>query len=384
MHPHTANHVVRAAGCDLIDRIRVQSANVARLGRLPPHKFVILVSLPIPPRRPNLARRPRDKFPHLCDAHRHREHQRVMAFVGAPIAVGRPRTAHLGARLPARGATHKLAARRVRATLGEKFGDRRGQDVPTVADAVAKFTGAFGRPVPIVYRSIINELLTTTHLATVCALWRYDAIFASGFEHVFEAFLAYYPNEDERDRLRAAVASALGLDATRLAADAAAVREWAEGMRDAESVFAAAAAEGEGGVTVEALRAVRKAATYEWYYSRCYGIGLITVMQTVGTDLTGPNAEIWADKLGIESSKFSAEMGAYLSNMERLKQAEQIFAEAAAREAKKTAERLGRRAEAAAKKLEELEKIGPDGPAPPATEGSAVPTGAAAGDDNKA
>lgn len=253
---------------------------------------------------------------------------------------------------------------RTRATLGEKFGNLRGAKIATVSEAVEKFQTQFARPVPIVYRAIINELLTTSHLAIVCALWRYDALFAAGFEHVFEAFLAYYPNVDERARLRLAVTSALNLDPKLLAADATTVREWAESVRTADAVFAAVDGE-ESNAAIAALKAPKNAANYEWYYSRCYGIGLITVMQAVGVELSVANAESWADRLAIERSKLSAEMGVYLSSMERLKQAEQIFAEAAAREAKKTADRLARRAEAAAKKLEQLEKKGPDAPADP-------------------
>lgn len=244
-------------------------------------------------------------------------------------------------------------------TFKEKFDHLRGADIPTVADTLTKFTREFARPVPVVYRAIVNEMLTTSHLSVVCAMWRYDALFALGFEHIFSEFLQYYPDEAERAHLRACVASALGVDADVAASDADAIRAWATGKTPADVL--AATASDEAGPAPEALRACKAAADFEWYYSRLFGIGLIALMQMVGEDVDVAAAERWADALGLEKTKFAAEMGAYVSNMERLKMAEQIFAEAAAREAKKTAERLAKRAEAAAKKLEELEAEGPGG-----------------------
>ena len=67
-------------------------------------------------------------------------------------------------------------------------------------------------------------------------------------------------------------------------------------------------------------------------------------MDKVGVELTNANAERWADKLKIPKTKLSAEMAEYLASVERLKQAEQIFAEASAREARKVADRLAAKA----------------------------------------
>ena len=195
----------------------------------------------------------------------------------------------------------------------------------------------------------------------VCAMWRFDALFAYGFDCVFTQFLRYYPKDDERDMLYKCCADALRLDLDLLKSTSASVQEWLDGKTE-DDVFAALNAAPPGadvesvGPVIEALAYIRDSGDFDWYYSRLFGIGLIQVMQAVGTELTMDNAEKWADAISMEKSKFAAEMGTYLSSVERLKQAEQIFAEAAAREAKKTAERLSQKAEAAVKEAEALEK----------------------------
>ncbi|CAN8064791.1 unnamed protein product [Agarophyton chilense] len=246
-------------------------------------------------------------------------------------------------------------------SFATRFGDLRGRAIEPVAVAMERFNRSFARPIPIVYRSVINEMLTTTHLAVVCAMWRFDAVFAFGFDSIFSSFLRFYPDEAERETLYRASASALKLDIDFIKSSAASVSDWLDGKTE-DDVFAALNAAPPSptteavGPVIEALAYIRDSADFDWYYSRLFGIGLIQVMNAVGVELSAASAERWADKIGLVQSKFTSEMGAYLSNMERLKQAEQIFAEATAREAKKTAERLAAKAEAAAKEAAQLEQ----------------------------
>lgn len=259
-------------------------------------------------------------------------------------------------------------------TFRDRFEHLRGANIEPVSDAMLRFTNSFRRPVPIVYRAVVNETITTSHLARVCAMWRFDAIFAYGFDSVFSTFLRYYPNATERDMLYRCVASCLKFEETVIRDAADAVNSWVDGKTE-EDIFAAldAAATGASadsvGPVIEALVHIRDADDGDWYYSRLFGLGLIQIMSLVKTELTISNAEKWANRIGMEPSKLSSEMGNYLSSMERLKQAEQIFAEATARDAKKTAERLSEKAKKAIEEAEQLEK-GADG----SDEGAVVST----------
>ena len=242
-----------------------------------------------------------------------------------------------------------------------RYENLRGADIEPVSATVGRFNKSFMRPVPVVYRSIINEMLTTAHLASVCAMWRYDAIFAFGFDSIFSVFLQYYPDDKERESLYKCAVESLRMDFDIIKQSAQSVKSWIDGKTQDDIFQAINAASPSAsidsvGPVIEALAYIRDADSFDWYYSRLFGIGLIQVMQSVGAELTVPNAEIWANKIGLDQGKFATEMSTYISNMERLKQAEQIFAEATAREAKKTAERLDAKAKAAAKQAEELEK----------------------------
>lgn len=237
----------------------------------------------------------------------------------------------------------------------------RGVDVEPVSAAMARFNTSFKRPVPIVYRAIVNEMISTTHLARVCAMWRFDAVFAFGFDSIFNILLRYYPDDNERTLLYNCAANALRLDPDVIRSTAAAVTDWIEGKTEKDILEALAAAPPGStteavGPVIEALAFIRDSGEFDFYYSRLFGLGLIQIMSTVGVELTATNAENWADKFGLTKSKFASEMGNYLSNMERLKQAEQIFAEATAREAKKTADRLAEKAKRAADEAAALEK----------------------------
>jgi len=79
-------------------------------------------------------------------------------------------------------------------------------------------------------------------------------------------------------------------------------------------------------------------------------------MAGAGVELTPENAGRWSDELQVPKAKLTTELGTYEAAVERLKAAEQLFAEIAARDARKTAERLERRAEQAAAEATEAEK----------------------------
>ncbi|KAK1861875.1 hypothetical protein I4F81_004454 [Pyropia yezoensis] len=239
----------------------------------------------------------------------------------------------------------------------QKFNSYRGKKVPTVTETMTKFNELFPRPVPSVYRNIISEILMTTHLAKNCAMWKYDAIFAYGYDETFSEFLKFYPIEAERTMLYNAVAKSLGFSPEDLAKDAAAVRSWAEGKSEAD-IFAAskAGAEGASEPAVAALQYVANAEPFDYYYSRLHGIGVIKLMATAGVELTPENAGRWADELSMPRAKLTTELGTYEAAVERLKAAEQLYAEISARDARKTAERLERRAQQAAEDAAKAEK----------------------------
>lgn len=284
----------------------------------------------------------------------------------------------------------RAAVRRVAcASLGDKYGDLRGADVPPVSEAVTAFVKAFARPVPIVYRGLVNEVVVSTHLARVCAMWRYCKVFAFGLDEIFEKLMVFYPEGEggmgeggEKDSLYAAVCGALKFEKETIKEDAEEVREWLAGKSEEDVFEAAKAGEGPVGEAFAAARDGSKEGVLEWYYSRMFGIGVIRVMETVGVEMDVATAEKWCGEMGLPVGAVGVEMGSYLSMSERMKQAEQMFAEVAARDARKTAERLAEKAEKAKKKAEALESgDGDDEEAGGVGEGATLAPVAAAGEE---
>merc|ERR1719326_2123241 len=134
------------------------------------------------------------------------------------------------------------------------------------------------------------------------------------------------------------------------------VLEWAKGKSEADVV---SAIEGQDSSEVGAALAASKNDP-EFLYTRNYGAGLIKTMQVVGIEPNTESSARWASAIGFTQktsavtdmtmSKFEADVGIFLSSVEKMQQAMQLYADIEAREKKKTAERL---AEKAAKAAEE-------------------------------
>ena len=96
----------------------------------------------------------------------------------------------------------------------------------------------------------------------------------------------------------------------------------------------------------------------DFHYSRNWGAGLIKTMQVVGIEPNSESSKRWAGALGFVSktsavtdmtmSKFEADVGIFLSSVEKMQQAMQMFADVEAREKKKVAEKLAEKAAKAA------------------------------------
>jgi len=263
-----------------------------------------------------------------------------------------------------------------------KFQSNRGAEVRTVGETVKAFFAEYARPLPTVYSTVINETLTTTHLSVVHYAFHYDALFAFGFVEAFDRFLQYYPSDEERARLYDAMTSALTLDGAQMRRDAAAVKEWANG-RTLEDVLALAAGEGEdsGGVIGAAFKTARDLPRIEFHVSRMFSLGCVFLVEAVGVKTEGEREtlEKIAGKLDLSSFFLTDALDQYRAGMERLKAAEQLFAEVAARDMRKNAERLAEKAKLAEELAEKAEKE--------ASEGSTAPepttVGASAGDSAK-
>ena len=147
---------------------------------------------------------------------------------------------------------------------------------------------------------------------------------------------------------------ALKQDPATIKADAMKVLEWAKGKSEAEVV---AAINGEDSSEVGAVLGMSKSDP-DFLYTRNFGAGLIKTMQVVGVEPNSETSARWANAIGftkktsavtdMSMSKFEADVGIFLSSVEKMQQAMQLYADIEAREKKKVAERLAEKAAKAA------------------------------------
>ena len=219
------------------------------------------------------------------------------------------------------------------------------KEIKTVAQTMADFTNNYNTPIVPAYRSIVMDLLTTTHLARVDQRFAYDPIFALGMDQIFAEFFKAYPGEDAA-KIQTALVQALDLDATQAKADATTVLEWAKGTDAAglEALFDTPDA-GAVGSAVTAIKAKK-----DFLYNRVFGIGMFKLfndapgIETIDNDLLTK----YANKMGFSGTKFQQDYDLYSESLSKLRAVEQLFKEIEIREKKKLAARLEEKAAKAA------------------------------------
>mmetsp|Transcript_11839 Transcript_11839/g.25935 ORF Transcript_11839/g.25935 Transcript_11839/m.25935 type:complete len:220 (-) Transcript_11839:185-844(-) len=217
-----------------------------------------------------------------------------------------------------------------------------------------EFVGGLDCTINPLYRSMLTDLVGTTHLTVVDSRFAYDKVWALGFITSMDVLLKNYPERDIAANIVDAFTKSMGFDEETLRADAGTVSTWAEG-KNGEDVAAALRGEGDSEVA-----AIAKAAKEEefWLYSRFFGVGLMKMMEITGTEVSFDNMKKWVGTdLGKSSQKAESDLTLWGGVKSKLEMMETLMKEVEIREKKKQAARLEAKAEAAMKKAEEASKI---------------------------
>ncbi|BAM79272.1 photosystem II biogenesis protein Psb29 [Cyanidioschyzon merolae strain 10D] len=243
--------------------------------------------------------------------------------------------------------------------FARKFAPFRGKPVRTVSETVTRFYRNLKRPVVFYYQQAVDEILTTAHLALVCAMFRYDVIFALGFVSVYRDFFRSYPRPDERESLFRCICDALDLDVGQVTKEADDALAYVQGKTEAELIEEIERDTGEDSAeaqpVIAALRACRRA-DGEYYYTRLFGIGLMKIMSSCGVEINLESVKKWANMLKISYARLDQDIGTYQMSMEKLTQAEVMFKELEARERARIADELARKAQEAEEELRKREQ----------------------------
>lgn len=225
--------------------------------------------------------------------------------------------------------------------------------VKKVADTMTMFTKAYPKPVVPAYRSVVNDILVTTHLTVIQKEFKYDPLFALGMVTIFDNFFKAYPPPSEVDPIFSAMITSLDFDVATMKSDAKTAEAWAEGKSEEEllAMFEAPDASPVG-ATISAVKGNEKFA-----YSRVWAVGLFKMMNMAGVEPISNEVLVkWATAIGLDKSNFAvleSDYDLYSSSLTKLRELEQLFKEIEIREKKKLAERLEAKAAAAVKAAEE-------------------------------
>jgi photosystem II biogenesis protein Psp29 len=218
--------------------------------------------------------------------------------------------------------------------------------VRTVSDAKRDFYTHHSRPINSIYRRVVDELLVEMHLLSVNADFVYDPIYALGVVTTFDRFMESYKPEGDKESIFNALVRSVGASPEQYRHDAEGVKAAVNGMSldDFKALFD----DLEGAEQAEGLKGqlARVAAREKFKYSRPFGIGLYTLVETIASEETLKDKDTvealfktFSEKLRISPEKLQKDLELYRSNMEKMAQAQEVMQDILAAERKKREER---------------------------------------------
>lgn len=244
--------------------------------------------------------------------------------------------------------------------FARKFGgpEHVNADIRTVGEAFAAFTELYGFQINALYKNMVTDIVGQVHLITVNARFVQDPVWSLGILSTLELLLKNYPEAGMFERLTSCLFESCNLDEDRIRADAASLKEWAEGKTKED--VEAALKNGDDSILGTLSTSIK--ADEFWMYSKFFGIGLVKLMEMTGVDMDKdevyPVMENWmSTQLGKSHLTACNDGDLFFRVKEKLDMMETMMKEIEIREKKRMAERLEEKAEAALRAAEREGKM---------------------------
>eukprot|EP00638_Chattonella_subsalsa_P009660 CAMPEP_0117753414 /NCGR_PEP_ID=MMETSP0947-20121206/12204_1 /TAXON_ID=44440 /ORGANISM="Chattonella subsalsa, Strain CCMP2191" /LENGTH=336 /DNA_ID=CAMNT_0005572277 /DNA_START=120 /DNA_END=1130 /DNA_ORIENTATION=+ len=237
--------------------------------------------------------------------------------------------------------------------LFKRFGHLKGAKVKTVSETLSQFYSSYGKPIFPQYRNIVTEILTSTHLSVVCAMFTPDPIFTYGLKLLWQEFMGTYPVPEHCDQMYESMIKALGFDVEAVAEDEKKVLAFVEGKSEDE-ILAVIKGEADDAVFGPVFKAIRE--DKFWWYSRPFGAGIFSIMKKAGVELNNENLEKWVACMNVRDNLPKQDLEIYQTSLIKIKEAEKMYKEVEIREKKAMAKRLEEKAQRALEKAEAAAK----------------------------
>jgi hypothetical protein len=161
-------------------------------------------------------------------------------------------------------------------------GDLVGKQVKTVGESFATFTKELGVTVNALYKTMVSDIVGTTHLVVVNARFQRDKVWSLGILTALDLLLKNYPEPGMQEKVTSALFRSVGLDEATIRAEAKEIEAWAQGKTKDDIEAALSSADSSN--PLGAIAANIKKDEF-WMYSRYFGIGLVKIMDIVGIDM---------------------------------------------------------------------------------------------------
>ncbi|MEL6221315.1 MAG: photosystem II biogenesis protein Psp29 [Cyanobacteria bacterium J06627_8] len=222
-------------------------------------------------------------------------------------------------------------------------------NVRTVSDTKRQFYKLHSRPISSIYRRIVEELIVEMHLLSVNVDFSYDAIYALGIMTTFERFMQGYRPEKDKESIFQALCRSIESDPQQYRNDAEQLKaEVSQLTKESMLSILSLADDSQEGTLKSLVRHISEADSFK--YSRLFGIGLYTLLETIDADLVADKEqregvlETLASNLPLPEDKLLKDAENYQLNLEKMTQAQAVLNDMLQADRKKRDEREAQKA----------------------------------------